>query len=56
MTQEHGGDYTCTPYNKHGTSGTSSIMQVLISWYFDLVPEGMILIDFHKFYLITLDI
>jgi len=24
----HNGDYTCTPYNKHGTSGTSGVMQV----------------------------
>ena len=22
------GDYTCTPYNNHGTSGTSGVMQV----------------------------
>ena len=22
------GDYTCTPYNDHGTSGTSGVMQV----------------------------
>ena len=29
MTKAHAGDYTCTPYNTHGTSGTSGVMQVL---------------------------
>ena len=28
VTKAHAGDYTCTPYNTHGTSGTSGIMQV----------------------------
>ena len=28
MTKAHAGDYTCTPYNTHGTSGTSGVMQV----------------------------
>ena len=31
VTKAHAGDYTCTPYNTHGTSGTSGIMQVMIS-------------------------
>ena len=30
VTKAHAGDYTCTPYNTHGTSGTSGIMQVRI--------------------------
>ena len=29
VTKAHAGDYTCTPYNTHGTSGTSGIMQVM---------------------------
>ena len=28
VTKAHAGDYTCTPYNIHGTTGTSGIMQV----------------------------
>ena len=28
VTKAHAGDYTCTPYNTHGTSGTSGVMQV----------------------------
>ncbi len=28
VTKAHAGDYTCTPYNEHGTSGTSGVMQV----------------------------
>jgi hypothetical protein len=31
VTKAHAGDYTCTPYNTHGTSGTSGVMQVTIS-------------------------
>ena len=32
VTKAHAGDYTCTPYNTHGTSGTSGIMQVREKW------------------------
>ena len=28
VTNSHAGEYTCTPYNQHGTAGTSGIMQV----------------------------
>ena len=28
VTKEHAGNYTCTPYNTHGTNGSSGIMQV----------------------------
>ena len=30
VTNAHAGDYTCTPYNTHGTSGTSGVMQVIV--------------------------
>ncbi len=30
MTQENQGRYTCTPYNVHGTAGSSAIMEVLV--------------------------
>lgn len=30
VSQEHQGMYRCTPYNIHGTAGTSSVMEVLV--------------------------
>ena len=30
VTNAHAGDYTCTPYNTHGTSGPSGVMQVIV--------------------------
>ncbi|XP_059095272.1 protein turtle-like isoform X4 [Tigriopus californicus] len=30
VTQEHAGDYVCTPYNIHGTGRSSKVMQVII--------------------------
>ncbi|GIY31897.1 protein turtle [Caerostris extrusa] len=30
VSQEHQGRYRCTPYNLHGTAGTSNVMEVLV--------------------------
>lgn len=30
VSHEHQGRYRCTPYNVHGTAGTSNIMEVLV--------------------------
>ena len=30
VTHEHQGRYRCTPYNLHGTAGTSNVMEVLV--------------------------
>ncbi|XP_032791333.2 protein turtle isoform X2 [Daphnia magna] len=30
VTQENQGRYTCTPYNVHGTAGSSAVMEVLV--------------------------
>lgn len=30
VTNEHQGRYRCTPYNIHGTAGTSNVMEVLV--------------------------
>ena len=48
MTKAHAGDYTCTPYNTHGTSGTSGVMQVgsAYCWYFlNNVTELLLLLS-----------
>jgi hypothetical protein len=30
VSQENQGRYTCTPYNVHGTAGSSAVMEVLV--------------------------
>ena len=39
VTKAHAGDYTCTPYNTHGTSGTSGIMQVMTNEKLDIIID-----------------
>lgn len=41
VNQNHQGRYTCTPYNAHGTRGSSGTMEVLVRRppYFTIEPE-----------------